>query len=244
MSVDRGRRILGFRRLYLAIMLIIAVIGAVTIGLSYSSHAQVHSRGHILNRRRPMNVLVGIQGTPGHPSFLGLLAVIKPNSRVLSVVPISSEMMVRVDHVREPLYRAVSVLSPKRATALVARSSGMRIDRYFYLTPKDLNLVLSALYYHTHNWPIGETPSVMLAELGFPHGHVSSATEVALLSNMINDLPSINPLVASSLLVITKNSTTDLSNNELFLLANYVRNDKLVPAHVLKNAKPLRRKHG
>lgn len=224
-------------------LLSLFLIGAGFIWYSLQTHPAVRSHIDVLNTRQPMNVLVGVQGTPLDPGFLGLIAVVKPNSRVLTVVPISGLTTVRIGSLQEPLYQAVSDVSAAKATQLVAGVAHIPINHYFYLTSNDLMLILNALYQHSPNWPSRLTPLTMLETLGYPSGRIETGKEMRLLRTMITQLPLINPIQASSLLAIPKTAVTNLTSYQLFLLANYVRGDQLhlgsVHHHTLR-----RRSHG
>lgn len=234
----------GFRRIHILLMIAAAVVGAVLIWISLLTHPQLRSHVDVLNTRQPMNVLVAVQGSPLDPGFLGLVAVVKPNTRVLTVIPISGETLVSVGPAKEPLYQAVSNVSPKKATQLISRASGVPINHYFFLTGQDLLLVINALYYHSPNWPKSLTPLTMLKTLGYPSGHVVGSQELKLISQVVQRVPLINPIAASSLLAITKTSVTNLTFNQLFLLANYVRGDPLRQGSAKLYQHHHRRTHG
>jgi hypothetical protein len=233
----------GFRVLPLIVLLTVFLLGAGFIWYSLATHPAVRSRVDVLNTRQPMNVLVGVQGTPLDPGFLGFIAVVKPNSRVLTVVPISGLTPVRVDNRKEPLYQAVSDVSAAQATRLVAHVARIPINHYFYLNANDLMLILQALYQHSPNWPPHLTPLTMLETLGYPNGRIETGKEMTLLRIMVAQLPLINPIQASSLLAIPKTAVTNLTSYQLFLLANYVRGDQLHLGSLAHRA-PRRRFHG
>lgn len=217
----------GFRRAQVALMLFIFVLGGVLIWYSLNTHPAIRSHVDVLNTRRPMNVLVAVQGTPLYPGFVGFVANVKPNTRVLRVVPIPGNMTVTVNHVPEALYEAISVASPVQAMRLVSQASGVSIRHYFYLDANDLFDLLDALYYHTPHWPSHCTPLTMLQTLGYPSGRIQPKREITLLSEMVSRLPLMNPIAAGSLLSIPRTALTNLSSYQLFLLANYVRGDEL-----------------
>mgnify|MGYP001770762765 CR=1 FL=1 len=234
----------GFRPWQLALLLLLAVLGALAIGISLKVHPEIQSHVDVLNPRQPMNVLVGIQGSPDRPVFIGLVAVVQPTTRTLTVVPVSGSIPVVADHQTEPLYEAVSGLPAKAATRLVSQATQIPIDHYFYITPKDLMLVLDALYYHSPGWPKTETPVVMLNILGYPSGRVAPRQQVAFIDHLVSQLPTISPIAAGSLLQIPKSSVTNLTSYQLFLLANYVRGDQLVPGNPQAYHHSVRRTHG
>lgn len=217
----------GFRRAQLALLLVVFVLGAALIWYSLDTHPAIRSHIDVLNTRHPMNVLVAVQGTPLDPGFVGFIAKVKPNTRVLRVVPVPANVPVLVNHVHEPLYEAISDSPPSQAMTLVSRASGISIDHYFYLDSNDLFDLLDALYYHTPHWPTKRTPLTMLQILGYPSGRIQPNREIALLSEMINRLPLMSPIAAGSLLSIPRTALTNLSSYQLFLLANYVRGDQL-----------------
>lgn len=208
-------------------LLTIFVLGAAVIVYSLVTHSAVRSHVNVLNTRQPMNVLVGVKGTPLDPGFVGFVAEVKPGSDVLNVVPISGRIPVTVNQVKEPLYQAFSDESPKKAMKLVAQWSGAPIDHYFYLNIDSLDKVLNALYYHSPHWPKQRTPLTMLEILGYPGGRIQPKPELNLMRRIVNRLPLINPIAAASLLSIPNTAQTNLTKYELFLLANYVRGDEL-----------------
>jgi hypothetical protein len=230
-----GRGPIGISRRQLAALLAVFVLGAAFIVYSVRTHPTIQSHVNVLNTRQPMNVLVGVQGTPLYPGFVGFVAEVKPKSRVLNVVPISGKIMVRVQGAPEPLYRAVSDASPGLAMKLVSRASRVRINRYFYLDFGSLDILVSALYYDTPHWPKNQTPLTMLKILGYPGGRIQPKQEMALVREMIDRLPLVNPIKVPALFTIPNRSRTNLSRHQLFLLANYVRGDQLrrisLPAH-------------
>ncbi len=239
-----GNRIqLGFRRAQLAVMLVIFVLGSVLIWVSINTHPAIRSHVDVLNTRRTMNVLVAVQGTPLDPGFVGFVANVKPNTRVLQVVPISGNLAVTVNHTSEPLYQAISDSSPSQALHLVSRASGVSLHYYFYLDTSDLLDLLDALYYHTPHWPSHRTPLTMLQILGYPSGRIQPRREITLLSEMVNRLPLMSPIAAGSLLSISRTAVTNLSSYQLFLLANYVRGDELQRGTIHRHHSA-RRSHG
>lgn len=222
----------------------LALAGAIAIAISLASHANVTSRVDVFNQRRPMTVLVAIQGTPLQPAFISFLAVVEPQSRVLTVIPVSGETPVTVGGTREPLYLAASAVPAKETASVVSRALGIPVPRYFVITSADLQLVLHALYYHATGWPAQETPLTMLNILGYPNGRTAPSAEIRLLTEMTTRLPLVNPLAASSLLVIPKNSATNLTSYQLFLLANYIRGDSLQTGHLTRHPAHHGRVHG
>lgn len=234
----------GFNPLYLWMMMGLAAIGGVAIVLSLIFHPNIKTRVNVLNQRKPMKVLVGIQGTSTNPVFIGFLAVVSPRSQVLTVVPISGRIPVVYAGVNEPLYQAVSSVPAKKASLLVQQATRIPIHHYFFITPKDLMLVLHALYYHSHHWPKNQTPLTMLSTLGYPDGRIAPKKEIQLLSTIVTQLPLVNPIETSTLLTIPKTSVTNLSSYQLFLLANYIRGDALKPGNIGPYQIHRRRSHG
>lgn len=235
---------MGFRRSHIVILLMVFLLGALTLWYSLATHPQVQSHFDVLNTQQPMNVLVGVQGTPLNPGFLGFIAVVHPKSNVLTVIPISGLIPVTVNHRQESLYQAISDTTPARAARLASQASGIPIDHYFYLNSYDLTLLLDTLYNHSPNWPNQLSPLTMLQTLGYPYGRTVPKQEMKLVSMMVNRLASINPLAASSLLAIPRTAKTNLPYYELYLLADYVRGDKLQPVSPRQYAHHLRRVHG
>lgn len=233
----------GFARMTVIVSLLVFVVGAIFIGYSQAIHPAAPSHVDVLNTTHPMNVLVGVQGTPLQPGFVGFVAVVKPHSRVLNVVPLSGMTPVTTAQGPEPLYQAISDTTSLNAMHLVSKASGMPIDHYFYVTGSDLSLVLNDLYYHTPNWPKADQPLTMFQTLGYPYGRTNPKEEMALLSKILNGLPLVSPLAASKLLAIPNNASTNLTTEQLFLLANYVRGDKLVETSASRYAHT-RRTHG
>lgn len=238
-----AREPIGFRKHTLAFLSGLALLGALAIGVSLHTHPNFTNRVDVFNQRRPMTVLVAIQGTTSVPSFISFLAIVKPGSRVISVVPISGRTKVTAAGIREPLYQAVSGLSPKDAVPLVSQAIGLPIKHYFIITQNSLNLVLNALYYHAKGWPAQQTPSAMLQTFGYPDGRIQPRQEVQLLTRITNEVPLLSPLTASSLMGIQKTSATNLSNHLIFVLGNYIRGHSLAPGH-LSRQNTHRRSHG
>lgn len=224
-------------------MLAVLLLGAGFIVYSVGTHPAIQSHVNFLDARKRMNVLVGVQGTALDPGFVGFVAEIKPNSRVLNVIPIPGRLTLRVKGVSEPLYQAVSDMPPKVAAQAVAQAARIPIDHYFYLTFSSLNKVNRALYYDSPHWPRKFTPLTMLKILGYPGGRIHPQQEMELVREMINRLPLVSPLKASTLLSIPNTSVTNLSRYQLFLLANYVRGDQLVRV-ALPARRPQKRSHG
>ncbi|PSR19961.1 MAG: hypothetical protein C7B45_17315 [Sulfobacillus acidophilus] len=233
----------GFRRAQLVLMLLIFVVGGVLIWFSVNTHSAIRSHVDVLNTRRPMNVLVAVQGTPLDPGFVGFIANVKPNTRILRVVPIAGNRSVTVNHVSEPLYQAISDSKPAQVLPLVSRASGVSLHYYFFLDSSDLFDLLDALYYHTPHWPSQRTPLTMLKILGYPNGRIEPRREIVLLSEMVNRLPLMSPIAAGSLLSIPRTALTNLSSQQLFLLANYVRGDELQRGTISRHHSA-RRAHG
>ncbi len=210
-------------------------------------HSRIHSRISTIaiNEKQPVNVLVGIRGTPDAPAFLGFVAVVRPNSQILTVIPVSGRTVVpAANGAPKPLYEAITGESPSLATKSVSTAMGVPITHYFYFTTKDLLMVMNALYYHTdHLWPQAATPASMLATLGYPDGAASPAGQVQLLGKIVDMLPEVTPIAAGGLLGMTKSSTTNLTAYQVFALANYIRGDALKLGSVSQLRRP-RRSHG
>lgn len=236
---------IGFRRSHIIALLTVFLLGAGLMWYSLVTHPEVRSRVQVIDTAQSMNVLVGAKGNPLDPGFLGFVAHVNPNSRVLQVTPISAMTPVVVSGTKESLYQAVSDTSAKKATRLVSHAIGVPIDHYFYINGDDLMLVLDVLYNHVQNWPKTLPPLTMLQTLGYPSGQFNPKQEMKLVGLMVNRLPSLNPIAASSLLGITRTSATNLSSYELYLLAEYVRGDTLhrVPISHYTHHHP-RRTHG
>ncbi len=233
----------GFRRVEVLVLLLVFLAGALFVGYSLETRAPVASTVEVINIRKPMNVLVAVQGTPLYPGFLGFVAVVRPNSQILTVVPIPSEVPVRFNHSRMRLYQAVSDATAVQAMHLITRATHVPIDHYFYLNSADLDAILQVLYSHSPHWPANRTPLTMLKTLGYPKGRTVPSQQMRLLRTIVNQLPTINPLYAGALLGIPKTSVTNLTLNQLFVLGNYVRGDKLVQGSVT-HYRHFRRKHG
>ncbi|PSR29459.1 MAG: hypothetical protein C7B47_01720 [Sulfobacillus thermosulfidooxidans] len=227
---------------------ILAVLGAMFVALSVALHARIHSRISTIaiNEKQPVKVLVGVRGTTTAPAFIGFLAVVKPNSQILTVVPLSGDTPILGPNGKMmPLYTAISGESPQVVTKMVSEATGIPIHHYFYFTTNDLLMVMNALYYHSdHHWPKLLTPSSMLATFGYPDGVSSPQGQVKLLSKMVDTLPEVNPLVAGELLAMTKNSSTNLTAYQVFSLANYIRGDALQLGSVKQLKHSVRRSHG
>lgn len=236
-------RDIGFSRLFLIALVAILTAGAAFIWYSVGTHPQIRSQVAVLNSRKPMNVLVGVQGTPLNPGFVGFVAEVRPNSQILQVVPISGRRPVHYNGSSHPLYEAVSEVTPNQAMHLVADSTRIPIDHYFYIDATNLYNLLDALYYHSPHWPTHETPLTMLKILGYPGNSIHSQREMELVREMLNRLPLVSPLAAASLLSIPRTSLTNLSRHQLFLLANYVRGDAL-KSGTLPGHRSHRRIHG
>lgn len=239
-----NREKIGFRPGHLWLMMGLALIGAVAIIVSLASHANIPNRVDVFNQRRPMKVLVGIKGDAQTPAFVGFIAVVGPQSRVLTVVPVSGQTPVHVAGQSLPLYQAVSTTSAERAAALVSQAVGEPVSHYFFITGSDLQLLLNALYLHSRGWPRSETPLTMLNILGYPSGRTAPAEEIRLLTEIVDRLPTVSPMAASALLSIPKTSVTNLTSYQLFLLANYVRGDTLAAGHLSRPAHTQGRGHG
>ncbi|NMP22315.1 hypothetical protein [Sulfobacillus harzensis] len=235
---------IGFRRSHILALLIIFLLGAGLMWYSLVTHPKIRSRVQVLDTQKPMNVLVGVKGTALDPGFLGFVAHVSPNSRVLGVTPLASLTEVTVNNRREPLYQAVSDTSAKKAIKLVSRADGVPIDHYFFINGSDLQLVLDTLYYRSPNWPKTLPPLTMLQTLGYPSGQLEPRQEMKLVGLMVNRLPSLNPIAASSLLGLTRTSHTDFSFYELYLLADYIRGDTLKEVPITHYTHHTRRAHG
>lgn len=233
----------GFHRPQLLALLLVLLAGAAFLWYSVRTHPVIHSKVAVLNSRKPMNVLVGVQGTPLNPGFVGFVAEVKPGSRILLVIPISGQIQVNTGAAQEPLYRLVSEMPAHSTMQLVARSTGLPIDHYFYLNANNLFKLLDALYYHSPHWPARNTPLTMLKTLGYPGKRVHPKEDMALVRKIVNRLPLISPLAATSLLSIPQTSVTNLTSYQLFLLANYVRGDEIKQG-VLHPHRPQRGSHG
>lgn len=227
---------------------VLAILGALFVVVSVAMHARIHSRVSTIaiNEKQPVKVLVGIRGTNTHPAFIGFLAVVKPNSQYLTVIPISGTTDVSGPNGKiAPLYTQMSQASPKAATRMVSQSIHVPINHYFYFSTNDLLLVMNALYYHSNgHWPKTLTPSAMLGTFGYPDGAANPADQVTLLSDIVNKLPEVNPIAAGELLGMAKTSRTNLSAYQVFSLANYIRGDALQLGTVKQLQHPARRTHG
>ena len=239
---------IGFTRRQRWITGILAILGAFFVALSVSLHTRIHSRISTIaiNEKQPVKVLVGIRGTTATPAFIGFLAVVKPNSQVLTVVPVSGSMLVMGPNgSMVPLYTTMGNDSPAVLTKMVSQATKVPIHHYFYFTTHDLVMVMNALYYHSdHHWPKLLTPSSMLATFGYPDGDASPRGQVNLLSQMITTLPQVNPLVAGELLAMAKNSSTNLTAYQVFSLANYIRGDAIKLGSLKLVRQAARRSHG
>ncbi len=227
---------------------VLAILGAIFVVFSVALHARIHSRVSTIaiNQKQPVKVLVGIRGTNANPAFIGFLAVVKPNSQFLTVVPISASAEIKGPNGKSvPLYTQVSQDSPATATKMISQSIHVPIHHYFYLTTKDLLLVMNALYYHANgHWPKTLTPSAMLGTFGYPDGAANPKAQVVLLSEIVNKLPEVNTLAAGELLGMAKTSKTNLTAYQVFSLANYIRGDALQLGTIKQLQHPARRTHG
>lgn len=225
----------GFRRTPLTLLVIVFLAAGAFIWYSLVTHRAIQAHVAVLDTRGPLNVLVGVQGTPLNPGFIGFVAEVRPHTQVLQVIPVSGRTPVTYNGTREDLSTAVSDVKPKLAMKLTATAAGVPIDHYFFLNQDDVIKLDNALYYHSPHWPKRDTPLTMLTTLGYPNGRIQPRQEMTLLRQMVNHLPTISPIAAGSLLSIPRTALTNLSEEQLYLLANYVRGDEVrlgsVPKH-------------
>ncbi len=239
---------IGFSKRQRWITGVMAGLGALFVGFSVIFHAHIHSRISTIaiNEKQPVNVLVAIRGNAKAPAFIGFMAIVKSNSQILTVIPLSGDVpAISASGTHEPLYEAITGESPKVMTKTISVATGVPIHHYFYLSTKDLLLVMNALYYHTdHHWPKIVTPTAMLASLGYPDGSANPVGQVKLLGQIVDALPQVNPITAGSLLGLSKSSSTNLTAYQIFALANYVRGDILKLGTTSQLPHSSRRSHG
>lgn len=223
----------GFKKMHLAIMVGIAVVGAISIALSVIFHARIHTTVQpiVINEQNPLHVLVAIRGNSVSPSLVAFQTVVTLRSHTLTVTPLSGQTRVSIHGVREPLYQAVSTLPSKQAVALISKTYGVPFHHYFFLTGTDLVKVFNALYYHSPSWPESQTPLTMEATMGYPKGRIHPQQEIRLLNEVIHGLPNVRPIAASGLLAMVENTKSNLTSYQLFQLGNYIRGDSLQLGH-------------
>lgn len=224
---------IGFPQPLKLLILTALSMGGLLIIISLVFHSRIPTRylQETINQKQPRQVLLTAAGSPENPGFIGFLIIIQPDSNVLTIVPIPGSLTTRDAKASNvpvsglPLWEAVSQTPPKTAVHLIEKSAHINVTHYFFLTANDLQSILNALYTHAQGWPQTETVPMMLNTLGFPKGDVVPAKELKLLREIMRGLPKMNPLVASSLIAITKTAKTNLSGYQMFQLANYIRGD-------------------
>ncbi|MBX5468075.1 MAG: hypothetical protein K6U14_11380 [Firmicutes bacterium] len=222
----------GFARPTLWAMSLLASMGALAVAVSLLFHSRIHTRylEETINQRQPHAVLVAAVGTQEAPGFVGFWLRIPDDGNRLDLTPLAGTPWVTITPPggvpeQVPLWQAVSLLPPPAAARLIARTYGLTGGYYFITSTVDLLDILDALAHHTGQGSALGSVTAMLQTLGYPDGTVHPARELALLEAMIRALPRLNPLVASSLLAVTKTSYTNLSGYQMFQLANVVRGD-------------------
>lgn len=224
---------IGFPKPALLAMVAMALLGGIAVALSLVFHSRIHTRylEETIRERQPHEVVVAAVGTPVAPGFVGFLVDVTNGVNQLTVTPLPGSGLVSValkqgdPPVRLPLWQAVSEVPPATAARVIASAYHLSGSYYFLTSTQNLLTILDALANHaTGGDQLGSVTS-MLETLGYPDGTVHPARELQLLAAMIRTLPRLNPLVASSLLTVTKTSHTNLSGYQMFQLANVVRGD-------------------
>lgn len=199
----------------------IAIVGALLLGISIARPNHVPQA--ISN---PHAVLVAITGENGQPGFAGFLAIINPNSRNLSVVPIPGTLMAGPGHT--PLWVTANGTSPRQVTAAISRQIHQPITGYFVLDYQATEAVLNELDKGSPDWPKKLTPANTLALLGWPDGTPSQHGQFQALQAIITFLPELPSNQTNLFHLVLQGSKTNLSIYQMFMLATYIRGDNLV----------------
>jgi hypothetical protein len=208
-----GPRLVGW-------LLALAVGGAVWLGLSLARGP--HNLAGL--GVEPRTVLVAVQGTAADPGFAGFLAFINPNSRLLTVSPVSAAWPLSAPG--DPLATDAAYVPASALARAVARDAHLHLSGYFIIRVDALSQVLAALAHNVPDWPRGLTPTRTLQTLGW-NGSARPDRALATFKAIIAGLPQLeNSQNAVQRSVLTQ-SRTNLSLYQMFMLATYIRGDAL-----------------
>lgn len=207
-------------------------LGGALLGASLCFHGDVATRQVSMpfSPVTPLEVTIVVNGPPGDPGMVGFLATVHPRTDVLSLIPLSGSIKIHLPkgapgHLTVPLWEGVSMASPAVVTRAIDEATGFRSSHYFFMPVAGLNQVIRAMIRDTRSWPKRQGVAYSLHTLGYPRGHDHPQQELAFIQKLMATVPEMTPLDASALIGVAFSSSSNLNQNELFVLGNYVRGD-------------------
>jgi len=182
---------------------------------------------------KPQVVLVVIRGTDASPSGPGLaafIAVIRPRSRDIGIVPVPGS-------VATPSGEALSTMAPSLAAtdiaASVASGLGIRLTGYIVINASVVENVIASLQDSVPTWPVDLTPERVLTELGWPVARPDRKGQIQVISDLIQYIPMLPGSNGMALAgQVLQGTSTRLSMEDLFVLVTYVNDQKVVPTRL------------
>lgn len=169
-------------------------------------------------------ILGSEQSTTG-PGLIAFLSVITPNARDLIVLPISGNTRTASG---ESLTQFAQQATPPEIAGEIARLAHAHINGYLMFDSDFAEQVLTLLWDNAQSWPVSLTPTQALEQLGWPRSR-PNRNQLGILQDIIGSVPELS-MGSQSLLAakVLETSQTDLSAYQMFLLATFVRGERLV----------------
>lgn len=220
-------------RRFLIGILAATILGAATLIVSVSRNPAVASQPST-----PQYVLVAVMGTETQPGFAGFLVHIMPGSRALGIIPLPATMPSHLAaDPTDPLWIDAYRMSGPELVRAVYADTHIRAGGYFLVSVTDADVMFELLS-QVSDWPSslrfnGANPAAIpsaLYRLGWEPpspSHHSNAGELAVLTDVMSDLPelpagSINTL-SQLLFGAFQGHPTNLSSIQLLLLGTVIR---------------------
>lgn len=180
---------------------------------------------------KPQVVLFAIVGTEQDtlgPGLIAFLSVITPNARDLIVLPVSGRTMTQAG---ESLTQFASTATPQQLAGEVARLAHAHINGYLMFDADFAEQVLTLLWENAQSWPVNLTPAQALQKLGWPQSRPNSK-QLGILQEIIGTVPELSvgsqSLLAARVLETSQTNQTNFSPYQMFVLATFVRGERLV----------------
>jgi hypothetical protein len=198
----------------------LALLGAAWLGLSLARSAGT-SPGF---GAWPRTVLVAVQGNAAEPGFAGFLAHISPNSRIVTVTPVSGTLPGPAP--TDPLWSQAASMTAAQLAGTVAHDSGRVVSGYFVIQVATLQQMLTALSDYVPDWPKRLTPAATLRVIGWGQ-KASPHRALYAMEAIIQGLPALEDSQNALQKSVLSASATNLSAYQMFMLATYIRGGTL-----------------
>lgn len=226
-----------FGQRFLLWLAVLAILAAVLI---------VHAGG-VTQRPDPTTakaqaVLVVIRGTDtstSGPGIAAFVAVIRPTSRVIGILPVSGDL---TSATGVTLAAGAPTLTRQAIATAVSQDLGIKLNGYIVIDAGVVENVLTSLQQDIPAWPANLTPHQALVDLGWPAARPDRKGQIQVISDLISYVPQLQGDATVLAGQVLAGSRTSLSFQELFVLVTYVNDQKVAPIRLKQLPKTLLQK--